>query len=115
MFIRSRTENLALVAGTGAMAVLWYINGTRFGFSLTWLAIMVFGIPLVIALVALYFRRNRGLPIPQWAEGLLLLFSGVLLFVGGFETLGWAGLFFVLLMLALSTPRFRKKRRGLRV
>jgi hypothetical protein len=69
---------------------LWYVNGTIYGFSLSWLALAIFGWPLVIG--GLYLGVQGSRRFLRTPRGALLFWTDftAAMFIFLYPTFGWA-------------------------
>ncbi len=87
---------------------MWYLNGLRYGFSLAWLTLAVFGWPFLISLF--YLGKERARLVLGTPRGALLFSSsiacGMLVFL--YPTFGFFALIVLLMPLFIWSDARRK-------
>jgi hypothetical protein len=80
----------------------WYVNGTRYGFSMAWFAIAFLGWPLLLWSLALYFRAAGAKVMLSPKEKVVMAsLMNLFLFLSTFEFIGWYSLVFPLTALPI--------------
>ena len=96
-----RHASLGLVAAFVYM--MWYLNGVRFGFSLTWISMALFGFPLVLLSLEMYVRSGgRRVKPPHKEAAILALLAGFGMSLGTFESYGWWSALWLLFFLPIA-------------